>query len=147
MGQRAAAAAAAGVCGHGVGCQGCCLEGRVGVKGEAALGGWRRACCLPARGSWCVMWFPCCLPPCARAPLHVYACREHWQQQQLAWCRHNTVFRWASNILTDMKMERTTLLENGMAYARISRARACAAYVRILIVACVRERAQRMCEF
>jgi len=52
-----------------------------------------------------------------RQPAHE---REHWQQQQLAWCRHNTVFRWAVNILTDMKMERATLLENGEDVARTS---------------------------
>jgi trehalose 6-phosphate synthase/phosphatase len=46
--------------------------------------------------------------------------RTHWQQQQLAWCRHNTVFRWAENILTDMKMQRATLLENGEDVARTS---------------------------
>ena len=34
-----------------------------------------------------------------RQPAHE---RQHWQEQQLAWCRHNTVFRWAENILTDM---------------------------------------------
>jgi hypothetical protein len=35
-------------------------------------------------------------------------------------CRHNTVFRWAENILTDMKMVRQTLLENGEDVARTS---------------------------
>jgi hypothetical protein len=52
-----------------------------------------------------------------RQPAHE---RQHWQEQQLAWCRHNTVFRWAENILTDMKMVRQTLLENGEDVARTS---------------------------
>ena len=52
-----------------------------------------------------------------RQPAHE---RAHWQQHQLAWCRHNTVFRWAENILTDMKMCRATLLENGEDVARTS---------------------------
>jgi trehalose 6-phosphate synthase/phosphatase len=47
---------------------------------------------------------------CLRQPLHE---RRHWHEQQTAWCKHNTVLRWAENILDDMKRVRLTMLEMG----------------------------------
>jgi len=45
-----------------------------------------------------------------RQPAHE---KEHWHKQQLAWCQHNTVLRWAENILVDMKRVRACMIEAG----------------------------------
>lgn len=47
---------------------------------------------------------------CLRQPIHE---RMHWHEQQTAWCNHNTVQRWAENILDDMKRVRVTMIEMG----------------------------------
>mmetsp|Transcript_6799 Transcript_6799/g.21261 ORF Transcript_6799/g.21261 Transcript_6799/m.21261 type:complete len:827 (-) Transcript_6799:67-2547(-) len=47
---------------------------------------------------------------CLRQPAHE---REYVHGQQLAWCLHNTVLRWADTILTDMKVQRKLLAESG----------------------------------
>jgi len=50
-----------------------------------------------------------------RQPKHE---REHWNAEQLAWCKHNTVLRWAENILEDMKRIRAHMVEMGEDIAR-----------------------------
>jgi len=45
-----------------------------------------------------------------RQPQHE---RQHWCAEQLAWCKHNTVLRWAENIMEDMKRVRAYMIEMG----------------------------------
>ncbi|EKX53322.1 hypothetical protein GUITHDRAFT_101025 [Guillardia theta CCMP2712] len=52
---------------------------------------------------------------CLRQPQYE---RKHWHSQQFEWCQHNTVLRWAENILKDMKMARANLIEMGEDVAR-----------------------------
>jgi len=39
--------------------------------------------------------------------------RKHWQQQQSAWCSHNTVQLWAETIVTDMQKVRSSTISAG----------------------------------
>ena len=39
--------------------------------------------------------------------------KQHWQQQQAAWCKHNTVQLWAETIVVDMQRVRASMISSG----------------------------------